>query len=110
MKFKVLTSSLFDKEFKALCKKYPSAKTDVASAVEDIVNNPQQGRSLGNNCYKIRIAIKSKSRGKSGGARLITNICVIENEIYLLSIYDKSAKETITEKELIELLKSLSLH
>ena len=107
MRFKILTSKLFDKEFKSLCKKHASAKTDVTSIVQLLQQDPFQGTNLGNNCYKIRIAIKSKGKGKSGGARLITNICIIENEIYLLSIYDKAEKESISDKDLNAVLKSL---
>ncbi|WP_245768003.1 hypothetical protein [Pedobacter insulae] len=47
MKYKVLTSGLFNKEFKSLCKKYASAKADVASAVLDLQRNPTQGVNLG---------------------------------------------------------------
>lgn len=67
--------------------------------------NPEQGTNLGNNCYKIRVSIESKGKGKSGGARVITNIVIAEKTVYLLSIYDKSAKENLTDKELKELLK-----
>jgi hypothetical protein len=67
--------------------------------------NPTQGTSLGRNCYKIRLAISSKGKGKSGGARLITNFVIADDTIYLLSIYDKSDKENLTDKELDELLK-----
>ena len=66
--------------------------------------NPTQGTSLGRNCYKIRLSIASKGKGKSGGARIITNIVIADETVYLLSIYDKSDKENLTDKELIELL------
>lgn len=66
-----------------------------------------QGTAIGNNCYKIRLAISSKGKGKSGGARLITNIVITEETVYLLSIYDKSEKENLSDKELLELLKYL---
>ena len=52
-----------------------------------------------------RVAIASKSKGKSGGARVITNFVVTEDTVFLLSIYDKSDKENLTDKELEELLK-----
>jgi len=56
-------------------------------------------------CFKIRIAIASKGKGKSGGARIITNIVVTESTVFLLAIYDKSEKENLTNKELVELLR-----
>jgi len=68
---------------------------------------PIQGQSLGNNCYKVRLAIASKKKGKSGGARVITNFMVSKNTVYLISIYDKSERESLTDKELQELLKDV---
>lgn len=107
MKFKILTSGLFNKEFKALCKKYASAKDDVSKVISSLQEDPTQGVSLGNNCYKIRIAIKSKTKGKSSGARLITNVCVLNDTIFLLSIFDKSDRANISDKDLQSVLKSL---
>ena len=60
-------------------------------------------------CYKIRMAITSKGKGKSGGARLITFVYISDQTIYLLSIYDKSETVTISDKQLRELIKSLLL-
>jgi hypothetical protein len=63
------------------------------------------GIAIGKNCFKIRISINSK--GKSGGARIITNIVIKEETVYLLSIYDKSEKENLTDKEFNELLNNI---
>jgi len=57
-----------------------------------------------NNCFKIRLAIGSKGKGKSGGARVITCLQVREKEVYLLTIFDKSEKESIPDSELKQLL------
>lgn len=73
--------------------------------MESLEQKPEQGTNLGNNCYKIRIAIASKGKGKSGGARVITNFVIAEETVFLISIYDKSEKENLTDKELDELLK-----
>jgi hypothetical protein len=62
---------------------------------------------LAKNCYKIRVSIASKGKGKSSGARVITNFVVTDTTIYLLSVYDKSEKENLTDRELNELLKYL---
>ena len=97
----------FSREIKYLSKKHISMRQDYATLLASLQDNPQQGSSLGRDCFKIRMAISSKKTGKSGGARVIT--CVkIENEtIHLLSIFDKSEKATITNAELTELLKQL---
>jgi len=107
MSYKLYTTPLFDREFKVLCKKHRSAKTDIIDFIKTLEDNPQQGTSLGKECFKIRIAIKSKGRGKSGGVRLITRVRIIHESIYLLSIYDKSEKDTLSDKELVDLLKNL---
>ena len=105
MSYDVLAIPPFDRQLKRLSKKYPSLKQAFFELIESLEKNPEQGTNLGNNCYKIRVSIESKGKGKSGGARVITNIVIAEKTVYLLSIYDKSDKENLTDKELKELLK-----
>jgi len=105
MSYKVETIDNFDKEFKRLCKKYKSLKNEIIDLVKQLEKKPEKGIHLGNDCYKIKLAIKSKGRGKSGGARVITHVKIIEQNIYLLSIYDKSEQVNITEKKINELYK-----
>ena len=64
-----------------------------------------QGTAIGNKCYKIRLAIASK--GKSGGARVIANLVIDDDAVYLLTIYDKSEKSNLTDAELGELLRHI---
>ena len=104
MSYNIIAVPTFSKELKKLAKKYPSIKSDLANLFALLEENPKQGTALGQNCYKIRISISSKGKGKSGGARIITNIVITLETVYLLSIYDKSDKETLTNKELNELL------
>jgi mRNA-degrading endonuclease RelE of RelBE toxin-antitoxin system len=105
MSYNVLPIPPFDRQLKRLSKKYPSLKQEYFELIESLEENPEQGINLGNNCYKIRVAIQSKGKGKSGGARVITNFVIAEETVYLLSIYDKSDKENLTDKELDDLLK-----
>jgi len=72
MSYNVLFIPLFNKQAKKLAKKYPSLKKDLAELIDCLIDNPLQGKSLGNNFYKIRLAIASKGKGKSCGARIIT--------------------------------------
>lgn len=83
-----------------MAKKYPSLKSDLALLLDSLANDPRQGDALGNNFYKIKLAIASKGKGKSGGARVITYVKIIGATIFLTSIYDKGEKNTITETEL----------
>lgn len=107
MNYKVLATQKFRRDIKKLSKKYLSLKADFSQLITSLETNPTQGKSLGNNCYKIRLAITSKSKGKSGGARVITYVHIIDTTVYLLTIYDKSEIETITDKELKTLLNLL---
>lgn len=100
MSYNISSIPLFDKQAKRLAKKYPSLKKNLAELIETLIENPEQGTTLGNNFYKIRLAITSKGKGKSGGARVITYVKVTATTVFLTFIYDKSEKDTITDKEL----------
>jgi mRNA-degrading endonuclease RelE of RelBE toxin-antitoxin system len=104
MSYNVKTIDVFEKQARRLSKKYASLKAELKQLILDLKTNPQQGTPIGKNCFKIRFAIQSKGKGKSGGARIITNIVVNEDSVYLLTIYDKSEKDNLTSKELNDLL------
>ncbi|HMH22270.1 MAG TPA: type II toxin-antitoxin system RelE/ParE family toxin [Puia sp.] len=107
MSYKVKSISAFERQAKRLIKKCHSLQKELLSLVQDLKENRERGTSLGNNCYKIRLSISSKGKGKSGGARIITNIVIADEIVYLLSIYDKSEQGDISNKELQELLKEV---
>jgi len=107
MSFNVIATEPFERKLKKLAKKHRSLKVDIAPIFEQLADDPTLGTPLGKDCYKIRMAISSKGKGKSGGARLITYARVIKERVFLLDIYDKSDQATISDKELrllIELL------
>ena len=89
---------------KKLAKRYPSLRDDLAGLIAALKENPKLGIPLGYSCFKIRLAIKSKGRGKSTGARVITFVYVEGEIVNLLSIYDKSDQSSVSESELRELL------
>ncbi len=102
MNFKTIPKFL--NNLKRLAKKYPSIVEDIEFLKENLSDNPFEGESLGRSCYKIRMAISSKNSCKSGGARVITLVKIENDVIHLLTIYDKSEKENISDKELTELI------
>jgi hypothetical protein len=108
MRYSVFTIPPFDRQLKRLAKKFPSLKTEYATLIEVLGQNPKKGTSLGNNCFKIRLSVASKGHGKSGGARVITHFYVENEAVFLLAIYDKSEQNTLTDKELSELLAYLN--
>ncbi|EKS06547.1 type II toxin-antitoxin system RelE/ParE family toxin [Leptospira santarosai] len=105
MKTEIVYTDHFSREFKDLVKKYRSIKEDLKTLVTSLEQNPVQGVPLGKDCYKIRLAISSKGKGKSGGARIITYLYLVKNKMYLLSIFDKSEKENISDKDREALIK-----
>lgn len=109
MNYDVVATPRFRRDIKRLIKKYPSIKNEFAALVTSLENTPEQGNPLGNRCFKIRLAIASKGKGKSGGARVITHIYVEGLKVFLLTMYDKSEKENITDKELQELITQIIL-
>jgi hypothetical protein len=107
MNYRVDTILLFDKQAKRLSKKYPSLKNDLIALVDSLSQEPLQGTSLGNNFYKIQLAITAKGKGKSGGTRIITYVKVIDTTVYLSAIYDKGEKSSISEIELKSIFKTI---
>jgi len=119
MKAEVRITKSFKKAVKPLIKKYASLLQELADLEAELLENPRTGKSLGNDAYKIRLKIKSKGKGKSGGARVIS---YLESEIVgiveateemtvvnLITIYDKAEKDTISDFELRELIKSIEM-
>ena len=109
MSYNLIVSNSFKRDLKHLSRKYPSIRSDVEMLEQELGQNPTQGIPIGKNCYKIRIAISSKNKGKSGGGRVITLVRVIKEEVFLLAIYDKSEKEDISNAELKQLLEDAGL-
>jgi hypothetical protein len=104
----------FARQLKRLHKKYPTLKIEIAELIAMLTQNAAYGTSLGDGLYKIRIASKSKSGGKSSGFRVVTYTfapILAENnlttgfEIYLVTIYDKSELSTISKTALLAILK-----
>jgi mRNA-degrading endonuclease RelE of RelBE toxin-antitoxin system len=104
MKYNVLSIPPFDRQLKRLAKKYHSLKAEYAILIEKLRENPEIGTPMGNNCFKVRLSIASKGRGKSGGARVITHIFIENETVFLLAIYDKNEQTNISNKELKDLL------
>lgn len=107
MSFNVKTISVFEHQAKRLMKKFPSLKKEIQTLISELKEEPEKGTSIGHNCYKIRLSIASKGKGKSGGARVITHVVFMYDAVFLLSIYDKSDIENLTDKEILELIKRI---
>lgn len=110
MNYDVRLSERFKKEAKRLSKRYPSLKDDLAALGNELLKNPLIGTDLGSGIRKVRLAIKSK--GKSGGARVITYTVVANVEegfIYLITLYDKSESASLSIESIKDLIKDSGL-
>lgn len=105
MSYSVELSSNFKKEAKKLIKKYPSLKIELVKLFLELEQNPNLGIPLGDNIYKIRLAIASKNKGKSGGARVLSFVKVTDTSVLLFSIYNKGEIDNLTENEIKALIK-----
>ena len=109
MNYNIIVTRRFEKELKRLANKFPSLKKEFANLIADISENPITGTFIGNNCYKIRLAVVSKGRGKSGGTRIISYLYIETETVYLLTIYDKSEKPDLKPNELKKMIGNLNL-
>ena len=99
MKVKVIPSPEFNRRFKRLAKKYRSLPADYLALSKDLKENPFQGVDLGGGIRKIRMAIGSKGKGKSGGARVLTLAILVSDDadVTLLTIYDKEEIDNVSD-------------
>lgn len=108
---KVKVSVEFKRQLKPLAKKYKSMKSDYADFLDFIEINPYAGVDLGNGLHKVRLAITSKGKGKSGGARIITYVVEEKDDgiiINLLTIYDKSEMDSVSESYINSLVENIN--
>lgn len=100
MSFDIIATEPFERKLKRLAKKHKSLKADLLEVVNELEENPTLGTPIGKDCFKIRISITSKGKGKSGGVRMITYVRIIKQTVFLMDIYDKSEQANISDKEL----------
>lgn len=113
MSVKIIVTKDFKRLAKSLLKKYASLKEELSELLVSLGENPALGIPLGENIYKIKIGVRSKGKGKSGGVRVITfveafidievddeDVCII----HLIAIYDKSEIYDIGKKDLLDMI------
>ena len=107
MSCKITVTPDFLRGMKRLAKRYRSLKNDLVGLGEELYRNPLLGTDLGHHLRKVRLVITSKGKGKSGGARVITYVVLFtqaDTVVKLITIYDKSERENISDAELLEIL------
>lgn len=104
----IFYANRFRKDIKRLFKKNRQIRQDVDELIQTMYSNPRSGTPLGNNCYKIRLKDSSGTKGKSGGYRVITYLMEKDTKITFLTIYPKSERSTISDKEIRAILDELN--
>jgi hypothetical protein len=103
-------SQIFIRKAKELKKRHVSLVSDLEALEKSLLEHPKQGADLGSGLYKVRLAVKSKGKGKSGGYRVITFLLINSDSditINMLTIYDKSDESSIDKKYLLAIIKEL---
>ena len=109
MSYEILQTPGFGRQSRQLARRYRSWPDDLQGLLDRLAAQPQQGDSLGRGCYKVRLAIAAKSKGKSGGARVITLVKQVGTRVILLAVYDKSDRADLAPGELDGLLAAAGL-
>lgn len=121
MSCKVIVLEEFKRDAKKLVKKYRSLKQELADFQVQLQENPRMGTLITENTYKVRLAVKSKGKGKRGGLRVLTYVVELrweveegessseETTVFLLTLYDKSDMENISDAALTELVETAKI-
>ena len=92
----IIATRTFIRSAKAIARKYRSFNADYQMLISELTKNPKMGIDLGGGYRKVRMAITSKGKGKSGGCRVITLDMVERNGcLYLIYAYDKSDYDNV---------------
>lgn len=109
MSYNIETVPNFEREAKKLIKKYKSLKRELKELITELEQNPTLGTDLGNQVFKIRLKIASKGKGKSGGARVITYVKMVNNLVFLIAIYDKSEKDIMSSYQIQHIIDNIDV-
>lgn len=107
MSVRVTALNHFQRKARRLVKKFRTLDDELAILIDGLKQSPRQGKSLGAGLYKIRLASKSKGKGKSGGFRVITYyVEQVGNDevVYLVTIYNKSEEDSIDKADLLAIV------
>lgn len=106
----IIVTEEFKRCVKPIAKRYKSFNQDYQDLLDDLDKNPHMGIDLGNGFRKVRMAIASKGKGKSGGARVITLDLLERNEcLYLIYAYDKSDADSVNLDVIKKIISDMDL-
>ena len=106
MSFKLYPTEEFKKNAKKIKGKYPDFKNDLFEFAKDLKKDPLSFPSLdplGDGLFKCRVEITGKPAGKSFGARIVYLVITADNEVWVMTCFDKSDKKDLSPSELASL-------
>ena len=109
MNLNIVKLEQFTKDVKKLYKKYKQLPHDLEQLAKELNQDPKSGIDLGANCFKIRLANSSIPTGKSGGFRVVYYYYDGEDNLYLMTMFSKRDRESISDEAILELLKRYGL-
>jgi mRNA-degrading endonuclease RelE of RelBE toxin-antitoxin system len=101
----VFISKYFIKKLKPLVKKYPSLRSSISKELDNFVS--KSAIDLGDEIYKLKIGTKDLPKGKNKSFRLIVYYLKMENVLLPLTIYFKSYKVNILDREIDKALEEV---
>lgn len=107
----IIPSDEFCRQAKRLSKKHKTLADDLAELQQLLLANPFAGTDLGAGKYKIRLKVKSKNKGKSGGYHVITYHVLQTGDtvrVYLVTLYDKSEFPSVSERYIDQIIRGLN--
>jgi hypothetical protein len=77
------------------------SEEDIEDLVDYLAANPEAGDEIEGTggCRKLRFAIRGNNKGKSGGVRTITLFSGEHMPVFLITVFAKSVKISLTKAE-----------
>jgi hypothetical protein len=74
---------------------------EITALINYLAKNPDAGDEITGTggCRKLRFALKSNNKGKSGGARIVTFFSGVNMPVYLIAAFKKGDKINLTKAE-----------
>lgn len=101
MRYQFIFTDWFDRNLKALRKHNLSLREDLEAFFQTFEAEAQPVIPGTDGARKARMA--AKGRGKRGGYRVVYYFLAHENEVWLLTIYDKVKREDLTAAEAVHI-------
>ena len=112
MSYEIYLCDSFKKAVKHYKKRFPHVAEDVGKTVRELQATPAKGDLIrgAKGVRKVRVDNSDMTKGKSGGYRLLYYFIDRPSQrIYLLMLYAKNERDSISSQEAVALLREAGL-